>query len=213
MEEADKVVQLDLERFGTLGFEAFGDTQTSETARIDETQFPARGQLRDQMSVLCHFAIRRANHHAPGHPKMDDPLRLCGAGALARRFFLLRTAKLVPTLGGRGRPPHTFQVEYDVLAYAAHACNALRLQVATIFAAGDFKGSGFEPSHTDSMTSPVTRLARPRAMVSTSGSSGIKAVYSRRSSVVSLGPADDYAHSTLLMGRPAGYHLRYTSAL
>jgi hypothetical protein len=81
-------------------------------------------------------------------------------------------------------------------------------KVATIFAAGDFKGSGFDPSQTDSMTSPVTRLARPRAMVSTSGSSGMKAVYSRRSSVVS--PAS--LTTTLLIRHPAGYHYQYTSA-
>jgi hypothetical protein len=45
--------------------------------------------------------------------------------------------------------------------------------VAAISNAGDFSGSGFDPSHTDSMTSPVTRLANPRAMVSTSGNSGM----------------------------------------
>ena len=58
--------------------------------------------------------------------------------------------------------------------------------VAAISAAEDFNGSGFDPSHTDSMTSPVTRLARPRAIVSTSGSSGMETVYrqSRQSSVV-----------------------------
>src|SRR5207302_1478770 len=50
-------------------------------------------------------------------------------------------------------------------------------RVSTIAAAGDFRGSGFEPSQTDSIRSPVTRLASPRAMVSTSGSSGIKTVY------------------------------------
>jgi hypothetical protein len=82
-------------------------------------------------------------------------------------------------------------------------------KVATIFAAGDFKGSGFDPSQTDSMTSPVTRLARPRAMVSTSGSSGMKAVYSRRPSVVSPGLP---LTATLLIRHPAGYHYQYTSA-
>ena len=75
MEEADKLSELDLERLGTARFETMGHAQTPEAARIDETQFPARGQLRDQMSVLDHFAVRRANHHAPGHPQMNDPLR------------------------------------------------------------------------------------------------------------------------------------------
>src|SRR5580658_4711085 len=55
-------------------------------------------------------------------------------------------------------------------------------RVATISDAVDFSGSGLDPSHTDSMTSPVTRLARPRAMVSTSGSSGMKLVYRHRAS-------------------------------
>src|SRR5579863_6271838 len=57
-------------------------------------------------------------------------------------------------------------------------------RVATISDAEDFSGSGLDPSHTDSMTSPVTRLARPRAMVSTSGSSGMKLVYRHRASGV-----------------------------
>ena len=34
-------------------------------------------------------------------------------------------------------------------------------------------GSGFDPSQMDSITSPVIRWFRPRAIVSTSGSSGI----------------------------------------
>jgi len=46
-------------------------------------------------------------------------------------------------------------------------------RAAAISDAGDLSGSGFSPSQMDSMTSPVTRLARPRAMVSTSGSSGM----------------------------------------
>ena len=44
---------------------------------------------------------------------------------------------------------------------------------AAISRAGDFSGSGFWPSQTESITSPETRLASPRAMVSTSGSSGM----------------------------------------
>jgi hypothetical protein len=52
--------------------------------------------------------------------------------------------------------------------------SAIRLDssVRTICEAEDFSGSGFEPNHTDSITSPLTRAASPRAMVSTSGSSG-----------------------------------------
>ena len=54
--------------------------------------------------------------------------------------------------------------------------------VAAICRAGDLSGSGFEPSQTDSITSPVTRLASPRAMVSTSGSSGISLGVRRQAS-------------------------------
>ena len=52
---------------------------------------------------------------------------------------------------------------------------AMRLcsSAAAISRAGDFSGSGFSPSQIDSITSPDTRLASPRAMVSTSGSSGM----------------------------------------
>src|SRR5580700_1526306 len=52
---------------------------------------------------------------------------------------------------------------------------AMRLcsSVAAISRAEDFSGSRFRPSQIDSITSPETRLASPRAMVSTSGSSGM----------------------------------------
>src|SRR5437773_2078830 len=40
-------------------------------------------------------------------------------------------------------------------------------------AADDLSGSGFEPSQTDSITSPAIRWFNPRAMVSTSGNSGM----------------------------------------
>ena len=43
-----------------------------------------------------------------------------------------------------------------------------------IYAGGDFNGSGFDPSQTDSITSPAMFLSRPRATVSTSGSSGMR---------------------------------------
>ena len=47
-----------------------------------------------------------------------------------------------------------------------------RSNTVAISFAGDFSGSGFSPNQTDSTTSPATRRSRPRAMVSTSGSSG-----------------------------------------
>src|SRR6202035_534580 len=56
---------------------------------------------------------------------------------------------------------------------------AMRLcsSTAAISRAGDFSGCGFCPSQTDSITSPETRLANPRAQDSTSGSSGMHHQY------------------------------------
>jgi hypothetical protein len=63
--------------------------------------------------------------------------------------------------------------------------------VETISAAADFSGSGFDPNQMDSMTSPVTREASPRAIVSTSGNSGMKnslqsSVFGRQPSIVKM---------------------------
>jgi hypothetical protein len=49
--------------------------------------------------------------------------------------------------------------------------------VDAIFAAGDFRGCFLEPIQTESIVSPLTRLSKPRAMVSTSGNSGIESEY------------------------------------
>src|ERR1700751_19269 len=57
--------------------------------------------------------------------------------------------------------------------WAMRACSS----VAAISAGRDFRVCALQPSQTDSMTSPATRLCKTRAMVSTSGSSGIGAVY------------------------------------
>ncbi len=70
------MIELDFQRLGTAGFEAMRHAQPPEAPRIDKAQFPARRQLRDQVGVFCHFAVRRANHHAPGHPQVNDPLRV-----------------------------------------------------------------------------------------------------------------------------------------
>ena len=56
--------------------------------------------------------------------------------------------------------------------------------------AEDLSGSGLLPIQTDSITSPVTRLANPRAMVSTSGSSGMEEQFSVSGSQFSVGCAD-----------------------
>ena len=74
MEELDEVVELNFERLGTVSFETVRNTQTPEAPRINEAQFPARSQLRDQVGVFCHFAVRGGDHHATGHSQVDDPL-------------------------------------------------------------------------------------------------------------------------------------------
>ena len=50
---------------------------------------------------------------------------------------------------------------------------------SAISRAEDFSGWGFSPIQTDSITSPRARWAKPRATVSTSGSSGISSFSSR----------------------------------
>jgi len=64
----------------------------------------------------------------------------------------------------------------NTICFPTRRTSKIRLdsKVAAISGAGDFSGSGFDPSQTDSITSPLTRRARPRAIVSTSGSSGMK---------------------------------------
>src|SRR5580693_4662083 len=83
------------------------------------------------------------------------------------------------------RPPFS---RSNTMCFPTRCTAPIRLdsRVATISDAADFNGSGLDPSHTDSMTSPVTRLARPRAMVSTSGSSGMRLVYRRRATGIRL---------------------------
>jgi hypothetical protein len=98
-------------------------------------------------------------------------------------------------------------------------------RVAAISDAGDFSGSGFDPSHTDSMTSPVTRLASPRAIVSTSGNSGIVSQSMTQSGWARLLRENDpesrlglpIAHSEKMNWlfiahlSGAGYHFQYAS--
>ena len=84
-------------------------------------------------------------------------------------------------------------------------------RAATISDAGDFNGSGFDPSHTDSMTSPLIRFANPRATVSTSGSSGIRVVYRLLASVMPTVPCS-LRPPEIAIPRWPGYHCEYTSA-
>ena len=67
----------------------------------------------------------------------------------------------------------------NTMCLPARCTRAIRLpsSVEAIMPAGDFSGCFREPIQTDSMVSPVTRLSRPRAMVSTSGSSGTQSGY------------------------------------
>src|SRR5580698_11305801 len=61
-----------------------------------------------------------------------------------------------------------------ILRTPAMRCDS---RVFAISDAGDLSSSRLDPLQIDSITSPVTRLAKPRAMVSTSGSSGMRLVY------------------------------------
>jgi hypothetical protein len=69
-------------------------------------------------------------------------------------------------------------------------------RVLAISDAADLSTSGLDPIQIDSITSPVTRLAKPRAIVSTSGSSGMKIVYK----------ASGYRHQA--SGKPSGRRLK-----
>jgi len=44
--------------------------------RVDEAQFAARTEAGNQVSVFGNLGGRIANHQAPGHAKMHDPLSL-----------------------------------------------------------------------------------------------------------------------------------------
>src|SRR6185295_16915231 len=85
--------------------------------------------------------------------------------------------------------------------------------VAAISAAGDFSGSGFDPNQTDSITSPVTLLARPRAIVSTSGSSGMGIVYRLESPSLGLGIRLTGFNDSIAHGNPGGLLLLVISSL
>jgi hypothetical protein len=104
-------------------------------------------------------------------------------------FFGFEPRDLFRPLAGEGaRPTRPVGSRLNTMCLPTRLTPAMRCDssVATISAAGLFSGSGFDPSQTDSMTSPVTRLARPRAIVSTSGSSGME--NSLQSSVFSRQP-------------------------
>src|ERR1700680_58234 len=115
MEQAYKLIQLDLKRFGATSLETMRHTQTPEAPWIDETQLPARSHPHNSLGVFRHFAIGLTNSQAPRHSQVNDPLRgwfLCGASSLASRLLAwLRTAASVKPLRGRWRPRHMFQFQ------------------------------------------------------------------------------------------------------
>src|SRR5579863_10352107 len=98
-----------------------------------------------------------------------------GAGVLARAGL----ARTLFFLAGEATAPFS---KSNTMCLPTRRTPAIRFdsRAATISLAEDFSGSGFDPSQTDSITSPATLLFSPRAMVSTSGSSGMEIVYKFR---------------------------------
>ena len=131
------MIQLNLKRLGAGGFETMRHTQTPEAPRIDKAQFPSRCQFRNQVGVFCDFSVGLANHHAPGHSQVDDPLGVdCvadvwGGQPFARRFcFLVGPSSRFSLWRARAPAPHDrrFQIKDDMFSYPAHACNAPGLE-------------------------------------------------------------------------------------
>jgi hypothetical protein len=74
----------------------------------------------------------------------------------------------------RGSPSRS-----NTMCLPARCTRTIRLpsSVAAMTPAGDLSGCGREPIQTDSTVSPAARVSRPRAIVSTSGSSGTLSGY------------------------------------
>jgi len=149
--------------------------------------------------VLRHLAIRRANHHAPSHSQVDDPLRsrcLRRADSLIRRFCLSdRSTSPAPPPGERGRAPYTtssrFQIEHDVLSYPPHPGNALRFQSGNNLRSRRFQRLGLrsQPDRFDGVS------GYPRSQTSRDGFNFRKFGHENQSTVVgrqsSAQPASD----------------------
>ena len=73
------MLQLNFKRLRASRLETVRHAQTSEAARIDKAQFPARSQLHNGMSVFCDFVVGLADQHPASHSQVNDPLggRLC----------------------------------------------------------------------------------------------------------------------------------------
>src|ERR1039458_5420246 len=73
----DELLFAHFQRLQSTGIETSSmNAELAKHPRIDKPQFASRRQLRNQVSVLGDFRSRFANDDAPGHAKMDDPLRL-----------------------------------------------------------------------------------------------------------------------------------------
>ena len=119
-------------------------------------------------TLLSAFA--RADREACGNTPSDF-VGFCLVRLLLAGIACPERAKLVE---GSARPtPLLSRSNTMCLPIRRTATMRLRSRVPAISEAGDFSGSFFWPSQTDSTTSPVTRAASPRTMVSTSGSSGM----------------------------------------
>ena len=129
-------------------------SQAAESPGIDKAQLLTRGQLQHRVSVFGHCNFRRAR--SPGGLSSRDAQSIAHRRPLFERLRRERCKSKTMCLPTR----RTCRIR---------ACSSTE----AISEAVDFSGSGFSPSQTDSMTSPAIRWLSPRAIVSTSGSSGI----------------------------------------
>ena len=193
------MVKLNLKRLRAVGFEAASHAQPPEAPRIDKAQFPPGPSL--AIRWVC-FAISLSGGQTNMRPVIPrwtihwDVDCGCEGRAPAPAFVFLTEARgrFRPLAGEGARPTRPAGSRSNTMCFPTRRTPAMRWDssVETISAAVDFSGSGFDPNQTDSMTSPVTREASPRAIVSTSGNSGMKnslqsSVFSRQPSVVKAG--------------------------
>ena len=68
------MIQLNLQRFRPPNFETMRHTQPAKPAGINETQFSARDQFHNCMSVFWDFGIGRRHDKAPSHSQVNNPL-------------------------------------------------------------------------------------------------------------------------------------------
>src|SRR5207237_9541868 len=111
-------------------------------------------QLHNGVGVPLDVSSRGTEQQLPGHAQVDNPL--CRSNRWAPIFdprWMGRS--LVPTLSG-ALP--ALEIKYDVLAHPSHGCDAGVLERRSYILGRTFQGLRLRSSHTDSITSPVTRL-------------------------------------------------------